>query len=116
MRVPNSNAAVVPRAKITGYLLSDTHPDGKHKARFFEAFGFRLDDWQALEQALRAHVANHEAAKVEPSPFGIRYVVEGKMSAPDGRSPFVRTVWFIAGDETTPRFATAYPLRRSDDA
>lgn len=115
MKVPNFNAAVVPREKITEYLLSDTHPDGKHKARFFEAFGFRVDDWQVLEQALRDHVGHHEVAKVEPSPFGVRHVVEGIMPAPDGRSLLVRTVWFIESNEATPRFATAYPLRRSDD-
>lgn len=52
MNVPNLDAVVVPAAKITDYLLSDSHPNGKHKAKFFKAFGFSLDDWQALEQAV----------------------------------------------------------------
>ena len=48
--------------------------------------------------------------RVEPSPFGARYVVEGIMAAPDGRAPGVRSVWFIRTGEDAPRFVTAYPL------
>lgn len=35
MNVPNLETAVVPAGKITDCLLSDSHPDGKHKAKFF---------------------------------------------------------------------------------
>ena len=115
MKLPNLANAVVPATKITGYLLSETHPDGKHKARFFQAFGFSLDDCQALEHAVRQHVSDHEIAKVEPSAFGTRYVVEGIMIAPDGRLPLIRTVWFIRNEEEIPQFVTAYPLWRRDD-
>lgn len=116
MNVPNLDAAVVPAAKIIDYLLSDSHPDGKHKAKFFKAFGFAADNWQALEMAVRQHAADHEVAKVEPSPFGVRYVVEGIMKTPDGRTPFVRSVWFVKNDEDITRFVSAYPPgRRSDD-
>ena len=115
MKLPNLETAVVPAAKIMDYLLSETHSDGKHKARFFQAFGFSLHDWQALEHAVRQHVSDHEVAKVEPSPFGTRYVVEGIITAPDGRSPLIRTVWFVRNEEESPQFVTAYPLRRRDD-
>jgi Domain of unknown function (DUF6883) len=114
MKVPNFQSAAVPSAKITDYLLSETHADGKHKAAFFESFGFTQSRWQELQRALRQHIADHDVAKVEPSPFGMRYVVEGIMKTPDGRSPLVRSVWFIDNDEETPRFVTAYPLRSLD--
>jgi uncharacterized protein DUF6883 len=115
MKVPNLEMAVVPATKITDYLLSETHPDGKHKARFFQAFGFLLDNWQALEHVVRQHVFDHEVTKVEPSASGTRYVVEGIITAPDGRSPLIRTVWFVRNEEEMPQFVTAYPLRRRDD-
>ena len=115
MKVPNLETALVTAAKITDYLLSQTHPDGRHKARFFQGFGFSLDNWQVLEYALRRHLADHEVAKVEPSCFGTRYVVEGIITVPDGRSPLIRTVWFVKHTEKTPQFVTAYPLRRRDD-
>jgi hypothetical protein len=115
MKLPNLETAVVPPAKITDYLLSETHPDGRHKARFFPGFGFSFDNRQALEHAVRQHISDHEVAKVEPSAFGARYVVEGIMTAPDGRSPLVRTVWFIRHEGESPQFVTAYPRRRRDD-
>ena len=37
------------------------------------------------------------------------------MKTPDGRAPRLRSVWFIETGADTPRFVTAYPLRREDD-
>lgn len=115
MKLPNLETAVVPAAKIEEYLLSQTHPDGRHKEKFFRAFGFSLDDSPALENALRQHVSDHHVAQVEPSRFGTRYVVEGIIVTPDGRSPLIRSVWFIRNEEEIPQFVTAYPLRRPGD-
>ena len=113
MKLPNLQAAMVSEEKITGYLLSTTHRDGRHKATFFLAFGFSADAWQVLAAALRKHAADYEVAKVENSPFGTRYVVEGALEAPDGRTPTIRSVWFIETDEPVPRLVTAYPLERT---
>src|SRR5438874_647252 len=112
MNLPKVDAVEIPEEKITGYLLSTTHRDGQHKAAFFLGHGFTLDAWQLLAAALRQHAANHEVAKVEDSPFGKRYVIEGTMNTPDGRSPNVRSVWFIETGEDVARLATAYPLQR----
>ncbi len=115
MRLPNHEDAMVPEEKLTGYLLSSSHPDGKHKAVFFTAIGFASADWQSLQRVLLQHVVEHDVVKVETTKFGLRYVVEGIISAPDGRSPLLRTVWFIRNDEGFPRFVTAYPMRTIDD-
>jgi hypothetical protein len=61
---------------------------------------------------LRQHAGDHEVAKVESSPFGTRYVVDGALAAPDGRAPVIRSVWFLETGQETPRFVTAYPLER----
>lgn len=110
MKLPNLENAVVPLEKLTGYLLSTTHRDGRHKAAFFIRFGFATENWQLLERALRQHAATHNVAREEQSPFGIRYVIEGPIEAPDGRRPMLRTVWFIDTGEDIPRFVTAYPM------
>jgi hypothetical protein len=60
------------------------------------------------------HARQHDIVKEEPSPFGIRYLVEGPMLAPDGRSPNVRAVWFIDTGHDQPRFVTAWPLKGED--
>lgn len=115
MKLSNCANATVPQDKITGYLLSATHRDGRHKAAFFTSFGFTAEHWQELAAALLRHAADHEVAREEDSPFGKRYVIEGTMEAPDGRTPLLRSVWFIETDAEVPRFVAAYPLRREDD-
>lgn len=112
MRLPNAAQAVVPQQKITGYLLSFSHRDGRDKATFFSRFGFSASDWPALATALRQHAIDHGVSKIEDSPFGTRYVIEGPIITPDKRNPAVRSVWFIETGEEIPRFVTAYPLPR----
>jgi hypothetical protein len=110
MKLPNAERAVVPDRKITHYLLSAAHRDGQHKAEFFCSFGFNLEAWVELASALLNHARNHEVVEIVPTPFGRNYVVEGLLPAPDGRTPKVRVVWFIANGEETATLATAYPL------
>jgi hypothetical protein len=103
--------AIVPREKILDYLLSLTHPQGRHKAAFFASFGFSTEDWQTLADSLKRHAADHPVTKSETTPFGTRYVVEGIMEMPDGRLPCLRSVSFVAEGEGIPTLATAYPIR-----
>ncbi|MCX6028453.1 MAG: hypothetical protein NT169_04005 [Chloroflexi bacterium] len=112
MKLPNGDRAIVPQQKITGYLLSFNHRDGRSKAAFFSRFGFSADAWQGLAKALRQHAVDHEVSRVEDSPFGTRYVVEGVIITPDQRDPVIRSIWFIETDNEIPRFVTAYPLAR----
>ena len=109
MKLPNYEQAEIPEEKIVGYLLNLAHVDGRGKAIFFIGFGFTLDGWETLAKALREH-ATLDVAKVEDSPFGKRYVVEGALPTPEERSPQVRSVWFITTGQETPRLVTAYPL------
>ena len=115
MKLPNFAAAVVAEDKLGGYLLSPTHRDGKYKAAFFLAMGFLADAGVDLALALREHAAAHEVTRVENSPFGVRYVVEGILQTPVGRTPQVRAVWFIETGDDVPRFVTAYPLKKVQD-
>lgn len=64
---------------------------------------------------LLQHAKENDVARQETSPFGVRYVIDGALTAPDGRTPPVRAVWFIESNEDVPRFATAYPLREKGD-
>ena len=113
MKLPNVETSVVSEDKIC-YLLSATHRDGRHKAAFFLGFGFTADVWQRLAAALVKHAAEHEVAKAENTPL-TRYVVEGKIETPYGRTPSIRSVWFLESGQDVPRFVTAYPLKGADD-
>jgi len=112
MNLPNRDKAVVPQKKVVGYLLSSSHRDGRGKAKFFTQFDFSVEAWEELAQALRQHTVDHEIAKLEESPFVTRYVIQGRIIAPDGRTPLIRSVWFIPAGETISQFVTAYPLKR----
>lgn len=113
MKLPNLENAFVRPEKITQYLLSENHPVGRHKAKFFLSFGFSLSFWRQLETALLQHAARHEVAQIETTPFGVSYVIDGLLLTPDERAPPVRTVWFIEIGQTTPYFVTAHPLKRA---
>jgi hypothetical protein len=112
MRLPGIEKAEVSETKIVKYLLSTTHRAGKSKAAFFIEFGFDPQKWQELDRALRQHAMDNEITRQEQTIFGTRYVIEGILKAPDGRSLNIRTAWFIDNESDVPRFITAHPLRR----
>lgn len=110
MKLPNAHRAVVEREKIVDYLLNPAHRHGAGKARFFGAFGFRVEQWEILAAALREHGQRHDVARTKETGFGPRFQVEGELAAPDGRRPRVRTVWQMDEGEVAPRLITAYSL------
>lgn len=111
MKLPNWEQAVVAEAKLVRYLLHLESENGKAKAKFFLAFGFTIEAWHVMADALKQHANNHEVAKVEERPpFGIHYVIEGTLHTPDGRNPAVRVIWIIDEGDIVPRLVSAYPL------
>ena len=112
MRLPDADQAVVEKAKITEYLLSPDHPDGRSKAEFFVRFGFRQQNWEILAEALRVHGAAHPVTRTAASQWGTRYSVDGALDCPDGRRPRLRSVWIVetfgvSEDGAPPRLITA---------
>lgn len=109
-KVPNHDQAIVPQEKVVDYLLSETHPDGKGKAIFFKKFGFSVESWETLAQALIEHISECEVSKATTNQHGTKYVVEGVFKTPDKRNPLLRSVWIIENEQTQPRIVTAYPM------
>ncbi len=114
MKLPNVEHAIVSEEKITGYLLNPQHPDGAGKAKFFEAMGFSRDDWRVLAEALRRLAETTEVAGSVESAHGWKYIVEGPLATPSGRTPAVRSVWIVDQGTTAPRLITAYPTEEGD--
>ena len=110
MKLPNAELAVVPERKMTHYLLNPGHPAGGSKAWFFLRFGFTVAEWQKLADALRRHARENEVVETEQTPHGRRYVVDGKLIAPDGTGLNLRSAWYIDAAGGAPRFVTAHPL------
>jgi hypothetical protein len=108
--IPDRAHARVDRTKIVDYLLSPTHADGRTKAEFFTRFGFGVERWQELAEALRDAGASNPVSGIVETAYGLRYTVDGPMRAPDGRAPWVRTVWIVERGSTTARLITAHPM------
>ena len=111
MRLTNVNKAQIPEAKVAKYLLSSTHRAGKSKAAFFTSIGFIAEKWEELAEALRDHAVEHTVSDFEETVFGVRYVVDGLLMAPNARRLKVRSVWFVDRGTDRLRFITAYPLK-----
>jgi len=105
------------RAEDLGRAIADEdHLLGALEAKsslFFARFGFRIEEWEVLAQALRRHGAHYEVVNTVDSAYGTRYAVDGPLETPDGRNPLVQTVWIIEKGSAGPRLITAHPLERS---
>jgi hypothetical protein len=104
----DARAAIVPGDKVRDYLLSSTHPIGRHKYAFFRSLGYLQGQWQVLERDLRATLSG-EALSLDVTGYGQKFTVRGVLTGPNGRSGRIVTVWIILSDEVSPRFVTAYP-------
>jgi hypothetical protein len=102
--------AIVEEQKVTMYLLSDTHPVGQTKSAFFQRFGFLPSSLSVLQNALLNHGRLGVISSVIDTTFGRKLLIEGPIVSPDGRNPLLRTIWFVAVGDETPRLVTAVPI------
>lgn len=109
MKLPNNNQSFVADNKITHYLLSETHEEGKHKAAFFKHFGFDLADIATFKDSLIRHSIEREIEETKKSDFGIKYELKCEIKTPDERNPCIVTVWIVENGQKEPKLVTAYP-------
>jgi hypothetical protein len=109
MLLPNRDKAYVPSDKLSGYLLSESHPVGKSKARFFRAHGYDTETIDLFERDLLSIARTNPLKQVVESPHGIKYTISGTMNTPRGTQISVETVWITEPDDDRPRLVTAYP-------
>lgn len=104
----------IDRRKLDDYLLSPTHPDGKHKLRLWDrVFGIGVGDGKLLERLILQQVASgvvtERPSRIDARRFG---VVIPDFQGRSGRGP-VLTAWASDhGDYKTvkPRLVTAFPI------
>ena len=108
-QLPYSDRAIIPREKLSDYLLSGTHPVGSAKAKFFRGYGFNDDNVELLEEGILLIARSKEVQEATETPFGVKYVIDGPLQTPAGPVVRLRTVWIIEKGKTDPRFVTAHP-------
>jgi hypothetical protein len=109
MKLPHRKNAHVPGEKLTEYLLSETHPIGRSKARFLRAVGFDETNIDLLEQALLQIARDEEVVEIASSPHGTKFIIDGLLTTPAGVAVGIRSIWILDVDDDRPRFVTAYP-------
>jgi len=104
-------SGTVDGGKLENYLLSPSHPRGKHKARlWYSVFGFGQGDGPVLERLIRAQVA--QAEPVERTGGKVRRweLVIPRFRGPNANVGPVLTAWALAPGKDRPHLTTAYPL------
>lgn len=110
MKLPGYNSVFISKVKLTDYVLSETHTTGKSKAKFFRKLGFFETNVGLFEKALRKLIKSEEVKDEIVSEYGIKYIVDGKINTPIGKTVRIRTIWIIENGQKRPRFVTVYPL------
>lgn len=110
MKLPNSDKAIIPKEKLTDYLLSETHSIGKFKAKFFSKLGFDTTNVNLFEKSLLKIAKTEEIVDEIITLYGTKYILEGKLDNPAGKTVKVRTLWIIEKGQKKPRFVTVYPV------
>lgn len=111
MKIPNNSQSFVADNKITGYLLSETHETGKHKAAFFTRFGFNVADIGTLKGSLIQHSIDRDIEKTQDTIYGVKYVLRCEIKTPDERNPCIETVWLVEHGQKEPKLITAYAVK-----
>ena len=110
MKLQNKENAYIPTAKLLNYLLSETHPIGKSKARYLRSMGFNETNVNLLKERLIAIAQSENVKETISSSHGVKYVIDGLLQTPVGISTQIRTIWVIEKGQERPRFVTAYPI------
>jgi hypothetical protein len=110
--LPRCRDAVVPRAKLTNYLLSTEHRRGRDKLVLFQAtLGIGPGDEAFLTEQLIAGVRQMPYTGTRLTFGGINYEVIMPIRGRNGATVLVVTAWHVPNDGGAPWFVTAYPDR-----
>ena len=110
MKLPNSSKVIIPRKKLIDYILSESHPVGSSKAKFFRGLGFDEKNIDKLAKSLLRVAKENDVKNVRKFSYGTNYIVEGTIETPIGKAVKLVTVWFIKTEKSRPGFVTAYPV------
>lgn len=110
MKLPYRKDVFISRNKLTKYILSEKHAIGRFKAKFFRNLGFDETNVDFFEDSLRSLVEFEDIKEKLFSAYGTKYIIDGKIDAPNGKTVKVRTIWILEKGQKRPRFITIYPV------
>ena len=98
----------IDKSKITDYLLSENHAEGKSKALWFQSHGFSREKWELFSDSIRNLLEKREGEVIVKSNFGRRMVIRGMILTPRGQRARIITVCQLDRGALAPRLVTAY--------
>ncbi len=107
--------------KLSGYLLSSTHPEGNNKLRLWRSvFGIEEGDAELLERLIREQIEQAEPKEQasKPPPEGSSEVIRKwelvipRFRGPNDNTGPVLTAWALDPDvgQASPHLVSAFPL------
>jgi hypothetical protein len=93
--------------KFTGYILNQSHPTGKHKARVFRAIGFTQETCALLVEQIYQAVQREQAELFDVTAYCTLYNVLVPIVT-STESVTVLTAWCIPHNSPIPHLTTAY--------
>lgn len=85
MKLPYRKNSHIPKEKLTDYILSETHPVGSSKAKFFRGLGFNETNVGQLAKSLLRIAKTNNVKNVRKLAYGTNYVIEGIIETPTGK-------------------------------
>jgi hypothetical protein len=107
MRIPPE--AVIPREKLTKYLLVPREWDDKSK--FLGQAGFTRSNPDKLEEAIRRLAADVEAVEDGANEYGLFFRIDGAIAGPNENTLRVALIWLQWATDGSFHFVTMKPVR-----
>jgi len=110
MQFKNNISVIIPIEKLTNYLLNETHPVGKSKAKFFIKHGYTLNNIDELKKQLTYLIENNDIKETIETEYGSKYIIDGHIKSTIETKIRIRTIWIIENSMNEIRFITCYPI------
>lgn len=107
MSVQIPEDAAIPVTKLTRYLLIERSRDDKSK--FLAKAGFTLNNYEALDTALRKLMLSTKAFEDRTDRYGTFYQIVGSLEGTNGVSLDVVTIWLQRKIDSEFHFITLFP-------
>ncbi len=101
---------LIARRKIIDYLLVSRPEDDK--SGFLAKAGYVPETADQLLTDLRMQLLALEARLLEADEYGVKYMIRGKLTGPNGRTLRVVSIWTVEHVGGKAKFVTLYPEKK----
>ena len=95
MNLPNGENAIVEERKLSDYLLSETHPVGRAKARYFRKLGFSNKNAKEFKDILLRIANSTPVSQQLNTTYGTKYIITAEIPTSSDKTYTIITIWII---------------------